>query len=186
MPANARDYNRGPAAAADNRRALLAAARRLFAERGYHVPLSAVAKEAGVGQGVLYRHFPNRMDLAIAVFEENFEQLEQIAADPDPGAFRRLWDRLIDLTIDDTAFLEMIVDARRSDPYQEGTDRLRALIEPTLDQARAAGLIDATLTAEDVMLAQRMAYGLVVTAVDLDGIRDIIERALGLVDRRPA
>ena len=34
---------------------------------------SAVAKRAGVGQGSLYRHFPDRTALAAAVFEENVE-----------------------------------------------------------------------------------------------------------------
>ena len=76
MPAHHRRINRGPAAAAENRRAVLAAARELFAERGYEVPMQAIAKRAGVGQGVLYRHFPKRLDLALAVFEENFVRLE--------------------------------------------------------------------------------------------------------------
>src|SRR5690606_39484170 len=70
MTQTATKPNRGPAAAAENRAALLAAARRLFAERGYHAPLSAIAREAGVGQGSLYRHFPQRELIAAAILEE--------------------------------------------------------------------------------------------------------------------
>jgi AcrR family transcriptional regulator len=68
---NAQRVNRGPSAAAENRAALIAAARAVFATAGYDAPLSAVARRAGVGQGSLYRHFPNRMSLAVAVFEDN-------------------------------------------------------------------------------------------------------------------
>src|SRR6056297_2610919 len=97
--------NRGPAAAADNRAALLDAARRLFAEQGYRVPLSAIAREAGVGQGSLYRHFPRRIDLALAVFEDNLAELEVLAAsDTGPRGFHPLWQRLLELTIRSTAF----------------------------------------------------------------------------------
>lgn len=173
--------NRGPAAADDNRRALLGAARRVFAERGYRVPLSAIAREAGVGQGVLYRHFPNRLDLAFAVFEENFAALETVAADPHPGAFGRLWSRMVEVTIESSAFVEMVVDARATLPQYSGHARLAALVEATLPRAQRAGLVDATLTADDVLLAWRMAFGVVVTATDPAEVRPAVTRALSLL-----
>ncbi len=154
----------------------------MFTERGYHVPLSAIAKYAGVGQGVLYRHFPTRLDLAFAVFEENLEQLETIGAEPDAGAFGRLWDRLVALTVDSAAFVEMAVDARRSLPGYTGGRRLQALIEVTLPRAQRAGLIDARITVDDVLLAHRMIYGVVVTEVEPAGVRAAVQRALRLLD----
>ena len=173
--------NRGPAAAADNRAAILEAARRLFADRGYRVPLSAIAREAGVGQGVLYRHFPTRLDLAFAVFDDNFDELETIAADPSPEAFGRLWSRLLDLTIEASAFVEMVVDARRNLPDYDGAERLLRLVESTLRPAQAAGLASAGLTAPDVLLAQRMAYGVVITAAgEPRTVRATVDRALSL------
>lgn len=173
--------NRGPAAAVENRRAILIAAHRLFAERGYHVPLNAIAREAGVGQGVLYRHFPTRLDLALAVFEENFAELEAIAATAGEHAFARLWSRLLDFTIDEAAFLEMVVDARRSLTDYDGRERLLAVIEPPLRRAQEAGLVSTQVSAGDVLLAQRMAYGLVVTAIDREGLRETIESSLARV-----
>lgn len=180
MPSPTRERNRGPAAAADNRRAILAAARRLFAERGFLVPLSAIAREAGVGQAVLYRHFPTRLDLAFTVFEENFDELEAIAAEQDPGAFARLWARLLDLTIDSVAFVEMAVEARRSHPDYDGLQHLQALLEGPLARARTAGLVAPELTVEDVLLAQRMAYGVVATSLDPAQVRESVHRALAL------
>ena len=68
--------------AARNRAALVAAAREIYAEQGLDAPLSAIARRAGVGQGVLYRHFPDRAAVATAVLEENVRQIEQAAATP--------------------------------------------------------------------------------------------------------
>ncbi|MFW6090338.1 MAG: TetR/AcrR family transcriptional regulator [Actinomycetota bacterium] len=181
MPPRRRENNRGPAAAAGNRRAILDAARLLFAERGYRVPLSAIAREAGVGQGVLYRHFPTRLDLAFAVFEENFAELEVIAGQPDADAFVRLWSRLIEQTIEASAFVEMVVDARRSIPDYDGSQRLLALIEATLPRAQAAGLVDGALSPPDVLLAHRMVYGVVVTATEPGQVQDAVDRALALL-----
>ncbi|WP_221357799.1 TetR/AcrR family transcriptional regulator [Streptomyces beigongshangae] len=76
----ARPANRGPKAAAGNRAALVAAAREVYAADGLDAPLSRIARRAGVGQGVLYRHFPDRDDIAAAVLGENVRQVEQAAA----------------------------------------------------------------------------------------------------------
>lgn len=75
-----RPANRGPKAAADNRAALVKAAREVYAEQGLDAPMSGIARRAGVGQGVLYRHFPDRDAVAAAVLEENVRQVEQAAA----------------------------------------------------------------------------------------------------------
>ncbi len=74
-----RPANQGPRAAARSRTALIAAAREIFAEQGLGAPLSAIARRAGVGQGVLYRHFPDRNAVAAAVLEENVRQIEEAA-----------------------------------------------------------------------------------------------------------
>ncbi|GAA1658218.1 TetR/AcrR family transcriptional regulator [Actinoplanes couchii] len=172
--------NRGPAAAAQNRQAILDSARRLFTDRGYHVPLNAIAKDAGVGQGVLYRHFPTRLDLALAVFEENFTQLEAISADPGPDAFGRLWKRIVELTVESAAFVEMAVDARRGLPDYAGGEHLHNLVQRTLPRAQAAGLADTGLDVEDVLTAHRMIYGVVTTSIQPADIRSSIERATRL------
>jgi len=176
--------NRGPAAAAANRRAILAAAQSLFAERGYHVPLNAIARRAGVGQGVLYRHFPTRLDLALTVFDENFNELEAIAASGDSATFEHLWRRLVDLTIEVSAFIEMAVDARGRLAAYDGTQRLRELLTEPLDAAREAGLVPASLTVDEVLLTLRMVYG-VVTTSPADRVREHVGGSLRLVGWTP-
>lgn len=156
--------NRGPAAAAANRESILTAARRLFAERGYTVPLSAIAKEAGVGQGVLYRHFPTRLDLAFAVFEDHFQQYAATAALPAPESFCLLWRQLVDNLIAETAFIDMVTDARQSHVEYNGSRRLIELLTDPLRRAIDAGLVPSDVNVEEVLLSIRMAYGIVCTA----------------------
>ena len=150
--------NRGPAAAAENRRAILASARILFAESGYGVPLQAIAKHAGVGQGVLYRHFPSRLDLASAVFDENLRELELIATGGE-DTFERLWTRLLELMTDATAFIEMIMVTRAGLADDGGAGRLAALLETPLAGARDRGVVAADRDVADVILALRMIFG---------------------------
>jgi AcrR family transcriptional regulator len=83
--------------AAENRRRVLAAACRLFAEQGAgNVSMEAVAAAAGVGKGTLFRRFGDRASLARAVISEHEAQLQDAlirGAPPlGPGAPAR--DRL--------------------------------------------------------------------------------------------
>ena len=181
MPTRPGRVNRGPAAADGNRRAIIAAARALFSDRGYHVPLSAIAKAAEVGQGVFYRHFPTRLDLAFAVFEDNFTELEALSADEDPAGFARLWSRMLDLIVEASAFVEMVVDARRTLPAYDGDARLLQLVGTSLSRAQQAGFADLGLTPEDVLVTLRMAFGIVVTTADPADARAAVDRALTLV-----
>lgn len=184
MPPRRGRVNRGPAAAAENRRAILRAAREMFARHGFRVPLSTVAREAGVGQGVLYRHFPTRLDLAFAVFEDNFAELEQIAAAPDPDTFGRLWEALVRMTIEQAAFIELLVDARRQAPDYDGERHLRELLDPVLTAAGAGGTAEPDLTADDVLLALRMCFGVAVTTARPDDVRPAVDRAVRLLPAR--
>ena len=65
-------------AAARNRTAIIEAAHELFAENPL-VPLSEVAKRAGVGAGTLYRHFPTREDLILGAYQHDIERLTATA-----------------------------------------------------------------------------------------------------------
>lgn len=176
MPTEQPRINRGPAAAADNRRALLAAARRLFAERGYDIALHTIAKEAGVGQGVLYRHFPRRIDLAIAVFDENMTQMEADFADVGEGSLHRLWWSIVDTIISSTAFVNMAVQARREADHDAPVDRLRALLANHLGYATSHGEVRPDLTVDDVQAAIRMVYGLVMTSESGGSLRPTVKR----------
>jgi AcrR family transcriptional regulator len=62
-----------------NHKAVLAAAKRLFADEGLDAQMPDVAKAAKVGVGTVYRHFPTKEDLIAALAAERFERLAEKA-----------------------------------------------------------------------------------------------------------
>ena len=155
--ASDRAPNLGPRAAAANRRALVDAARHVFGTQGASAPLSAVAKEAQVGQGSLYRHFPTRQDLVYAVFAEGVEELESYADGPDAN-LRGLLQALLDQMLASTAFLQML-DNRREERMYDLADRVGKKIETLLPAARRDGVVGDQLTTDDVMFVISMLAG---------------------------
>jgi AcrR family transcriptional regulator len=154
-----RKANRGPSAGPENRRALIAAAREVFATEGLAAPLSAVAKRAGVGQGSLYRHFPDRIALAVAVFDENLAELEAVAGRPETTL-----DDLLAQVIDQALVSTALVDTLWSDPLDERVlplgERIRNVAEVVVERERAAARIGADVATDDVLLAISMLSGL--------------------------
>lgn len=154
MPVSSK-RNRGPSAGPENRAALIAAAREVFAESGLMAPLSAVARRAGVGQGSLYRHFPDRTALAIAVFEDNVTQLEALAAASDTS-LSDLFDSITEQAMGSTAMIDMM----SSDPHDPRTQvlgtRVRAVIDRMLDRDRSAGIVGSHVESADIEVAISM------------------------------
>lgn len=74
--------------ARENRDRILRAAREAYALHGIDVPISAIARRAGVGVATLYRRFPTRASLITEAFAEQLAEcagaLDEALADPDP------------------------------------------------------------------------------------------------------
>lgn len=67
-----------------NEQALLEAAAAVFAELGVDAPVREIAARAGVGMGTVYRHFPSRSQLVVAVYRHQVEA----CADTGPSIAR--------------------------------------------------------------------------------------------------
>ncbi|RLK53992.1 TetR/AcrR family transcriptional regulator [Actinokineospora cianjurensis] len=83
--------------AARNRARVLAAAEELFADRGAHnVTMDDIAKAAGVGRGTLYRRYPDRAAIAIALLDEHERVLQEnlMRGDPPLGPGAQARERL--------------------------------------------------------------------------------------------
>src|ERR1700755_2827819 len=77
-----------------NRERLLAAATEAFREADEQVSLEEVARRAGVGIGTLYRNFPTRKDLLVAVYIGEIEEVvkaDEEAADDPPWEALDAW-----------------------------------------------------------------------------------------------
>ena len=80
-----------------NRDHLLEKAGEAFEERGVEAPLEEIARQAGVGIGTLYRHFPTRDALVEAVYRREVEVLcagvDDLRAEHDPVTALSMWMR---------------------------------------------------------------------------------------------
>jgi AcrR family transcriptional regulator len=147
--------NRGPAAGPENRRALIAAARAIYADAGPDAPFSAVAKRAGVGQGSLYRHFPDRTALAVAVYEENLAELETYAR-AGQITLDDLFDRTIIHATSSMGFIALI-ESDRHDPRVEALGaRFLEALGRLLEREQAAGRVGDHVEPQDISLAAGM------------------------------
>src|SRR3954470_2803835 len=84
--------------AARNRRRILAAAARLIEERGVeHVSMDAIAADAGVGKGTLFRRFGDRSGLVMALLDERTRAFQDrlIRGEPPLGPGAPAVDRIV-------------------------------------------------------------------------------------------
>ncbi|WP_167349013.1 TetR/AcrR family transcriptional regulator [Pseudoclavibacter helvolus] len=150
--------NRGPSAGPENRRALIEAARVVFAEGGVDAPLSAVAKLAGVGQGSLYRHFPDRGALALAVFGEAIVELEDLMAAPDSD-LAELLELIVQQMLVSVGLIQLTLTDTADAHGASVRDRMLAVLGTALARDRPAGRVSDDISAEDVLLLLSMLAG---------------------------
>ncbi len=88
-----------------NEQALLDAAAAVFATGGVNAPVREIATKAGVGMGTIYRHFPTRADLVVAVYRHQIQTLvseaqQSLIAGENPVAALAQWmDRFVDFLV---------------------------------------------------------------------------------------
>lgn len=168
-------HNRGPAAGPDNRRALIAAAREVYAEAGLSAPFNAVARKAGVGQGSLYRHFPDRTTLAAAVFDENLAELEAVMAAPE-----RTLDDFLDVIVEQALVSAALIELLTQDLHDPRVlhlgIRLQGVVADVVTRERAAGRIAAGIDTADVLLATEMLAAAIARS-DAEARSDVAARA---------
>jgi AcrR family transcriptional regulator len=144
-----------------NRETLLSAARDLFAESG-EVPMYEIARRAGVGQATLYRHFPDRGAVASAIFAEELDGLERLAAENagDPNAFFVLLRAVVQLQVQFHGLVGCVQGEPGMDSDTEHLkERFIELLRQPLRDAKAAGTLRSDLGIDDVFLLIAMVAG---------------------------
>jgi AcrR family transcriptional regulator len=141
-----------------NRDRLLDAAVRAFAQDGPDVTLDAIAKDAGVGIGTLYRHFPTRESLVEAAYRNELARLCDAVADllramPPDVATRTWMDRFVDYMTTKRGMADALraVVASGGNPYAQSRDRLTAAVTTLLDAGAAAGTVRSDVEPGDVL-----------------------------------
>lgn len=141
-----------------NRGRILAAAARVFAERGLDVSLDDIAAAAGVGVGTVYRRFPDKDALIDALFEDRIAEVEQAARDAlaieDPwDGFQTFMRSACRLQAEDRGLKEALLGRDRGrERLLQGRNRIAPLATQLLSRAQASGAVRADLDGFDVPL----------------------------------
>jgi AcrR family transcriptional regulator len=153
----------GPPLRADakrNRDRLLDAAVRAFSGGGADATLESIAKDAGVGIGTLYRHFPTREALVEAAYRNELARLcdgvADLLADLPPDEAARAWmDRFVDYMTTKRGMADALraVVASGGNPFAQSRDRLIGAISMLLDAGARAGTIRADVEPGDVLVS---------------------------------
>ncbi len=171
-----------------NLEALLDAAKIVFAASGVDAPAKEITDRAGVGVGTLYRHFPQRSDLVIAVLKHEIDACADagpaLSATNPPGAALAKWiQRYTEFVATKAGLASALQSADgahqtlRAHFYQ----RMGPVLETLIEAATAAGAIRADVSATDVLHAVALlcqpipgegpGYGLRLVDVFIDGLR---------------
>ncbi len=140
-----------------NREKLLSAARAAFAAAADVVALEAIARDAGVGIGTLYRHFPSREALVEAVYAAELDDVTASApallAELPPEAALRAWmDRYAGFVATKRGMADTLRAgwASGSIATPRTRERVTAAIAMILDEGARDGSLRADVDPEDV------------------------------------
>ncbi|MER6299267.1 helix-turn-helix domain-containing protein [Kitasatospora sp. NPDC001539] len=144
-----------------NQQRILTAARAAFAEDGLETPLEDIAKRAGVAPATLYRRFPSRDDLLVAIWEQRFQEeldpaLTAAADHPDP------WAAFVDVVAAAMRMWSVEQDSlealrRKGALMQSSGLRLFETLRRLLERCQQAGRMRTDLTPDDLPVILRMA-----------------------------
>jgi AcrR family transcriptional regulator len=123
-----------------NRARILEVAKQVFTRSGAQASLEEIAKKAGVGPGTLYRHFPTREELLVAVYRSEVEKLAAAArtfADTmTPVEALRAWLLLFVDAVETKQIIAPVLNTLVGDPkkvfeasYAQIHEALRALVK---------------------------------------------------------
>lgn len=132
--------------AARNRARILDAARTLMATGGTDVQMDEIAREAGVGVGTVYRHFPTKQELIAALAEERFRRIAQHLQDaldhPDPWeGFELMIRRGAELQVEDRALSEVMRNYGETMERTAQAFNVPELTEAVIERCQKAGVI---------------------------------------------
>lgn len=144
--------------AARNFQRLIVAARQVFAREGGSASMEAIAREAGVGIGTLYRHFPRRIDLVEAVYRNDVDDLihaaEQASVELEPWpAVVVFLEAFVRYAQGKRTFLNELHEAFEKNPEMKVQlrERIDNAMELVIGRAQRAGVVRGDVDGSDLM-----------------------------------
>lgn len=120
--------------------------------------MEAVAKQAGVGVGTLYRHFPNREHLFDAVYRREMQQLsglaDQLKSEATPVEALRRWLRFVVEFVATKKGMSAALELAAHSSLEHHTrtfDRLTKALSTLLDRAVRSDEVRSDISAEELL-----------------------------------
>jgi AcrR family transcriptional regulator len=129
-----------------NRAKILDAASRVFAAHGASASTEQVATEAGVAIGTVFRHFPTKTDLLIAIMKNALDQLTCRMAHPDADLFSVFTD-----LVRESAAKRAVIELLPGLGVDEPINHFRTDVATLLTRAQATGDVRPDIRPDEVM-----------------------------------
>lgn len=171
--------------AATRRAQLLDAADAVFITHGIKAPLELVVEHAGVGRATLYRQFPDRHAILLALMERSAERLHERAnsVQNQPDAFFALLEYLAERIVRSPSLSDYWRTAKLDDPRVNAMrQRVWDAFGPALQHGKDCGLIRTDIQAQDMSLLSSM-LGAALRGHTEDDRRRLARQALDIVRR---
>jgi AcrR family transcriptional regulator len=143
-----------------NRERILEVAKKAFTQSGANVSLDDVARQAGIGPGTLYRHFPTREALLEAVYRTEVEKLaaaeRKFAAELSPIEALRAWMLLCVEFIAAKHLIAPALNTLLGDPsklFETSGAQVKGAIQALVDRAIQSGDLRPDLVSLDLLRA---------------------------------
>ena len=169
--------------AATRRAQLLDAADAVFRVHGVNAPLELVVERAGVGRATLYRQFPDRHAILLALMERSVERLQARAQalGERPDAFFLLLQYLADRIVRSPVLSDYWRTAGLRDPrFNAPREQAWRVFAAVIERAQAAGLLRTDLRVDDMALLSGM-LGAALRGPSEAERRRLAQRALELI-----
>ncbi len=145
-------------------RQILACAKRVFAERGFHAAnISHICEAAGIGRGTLYQYFTNKRSVLTAILRETLDRVqtlmeqqaatneypppEQVSRSAAVAVSAKQLRRVLAVVFDDSDTLRILLreavglDVEVEKLLNEIDEALISIVERDIERARAAGYL---------------------------------------------
>jgi AcrR family transcriptional regulator len=166
-----------------NHVALLEAAAALAGQCSIDLPYDEIALAAGVGRATVYRHFPTREALSAAIVDGALDHWDAVVADlaPGPAQFEELFDAWVRMQQDRSHGVDLLTRSAPEAHLRRARRRFEVTLRQPTQEAQAAGIVAAHLSARDVRIILTMLSAALRSPESPSDRRRAIELARGML-----
>lgn len=165
----------------ENKKVLIATARKLFKQKGVEVPLIEIAKAAGVSRMTFYRNFPNRSAIIEAVFDYNLQSLSAFSErfKDSHNCFFSLLDIVLKQRVEYNLFLPYISESK----MKIHAEQIFKIFTQPIENAKDLGMLRSDFDGKkDLILLILMMGGAAAQPYEFEKKGNFtIERAMDLI-----